>query len=534
MGGDAGDPTFPQASAMDRPLVSVFTGTYEIGSQIDTAYRSLLGQAYPHWEWVIVDDSVTADTSEHVSRLASSPEAAGRIRLYRQLPPPGSVGATKAAAAALCRGAFLVELDHDDELLPAALEAVAATFVAHPDLDFVWSDWIDWIDEPGGGGHPGLYPPGWGFGFGAYATEIVGGRRVPVTLSPPLNWQTIRHIVATPNHLRAWRATFYRAIGGHDHSLPVADDYDLVVRSFLHGTMAHIPRPLYVQHHSPTGGNTSRRRNAEIQQRVEQIAASHRLALDRRCLALGILPTTTTPWSSTPIPAANARIDVVAEIAADHGTPLVSVVIPTRNRPHLVRRAIDSVLGQTYAHLEVLVVGDRCPVVDDVVSAYDDARVRHWNLAAHADDLGATPRNYALQAMARGSLIAYLDDDNWWEPNHLASLVRPLVDDPAITFAFSSFQVAGETIDCRRPRRFQIDTSALLHRRFLLDRFGYWRPAAAADFAHDWELVSRWEGEPWVATRLPTAHYSLETSHQDHESVRMMKAIADEEAAASP
>jgi hypothetical protein len=426
-----------------------------------------------------------------------------------------------------------VELDHDDELLPTALETVVATFLAHPDVDFVYSDWVDWIDAPEGGGYPGRFPDGWGFGFGAYAAEMIGGQRVPVTLAPPLNSQTIRHIVATPNHLRAWRTAFYRVIGGHDPALPVADDYDLIIRTFLNGTMAHIPRPLYVQHHSPSGSNTSRRRNVEIQQRVGEIAVRNQAALDRRCLTLGILPTPPPPWSSAVNPMANARIDVVAEAAADRCTPLVSVVIPTWNRPEFLRRAIRSALGQTYANVEVLVVGDHCPVVDAVVAGIDDIRLRHWNLAEHANDLGTTPRNYALKAMARGSLIAYLDDDNWWEPNHLESLVSPLVGDPAVTFAFSSFTVAGETIDCRRPRRFQIDTSALLHRRFLLDRFGYWKSPTEVDWAHDWELVSRWEGESWIATRLPTAHYTLETSHQNQASVRMMQQVAGEEAQAA-
>ncbi|MGI8485179.1 MAG: glycosyltransferase [Thermomicrobiales bacterium] len=277
------------------PLVSVFTATHDIEQEIDTAVRSLLRQTYPRWEWVVVDDSSRPETFDHLMRLADAPAADGRIRLVRQYPLPHSVGASKAAAAGLCRGEFIVELDHDDELMPNALELVAATFGAHPDVDFVYSDWIDWIDNPDGEAGPGRFPAGWGFGYGGYASEMVGGRRVPVTLSPPITWETIRHIVARPNHLRAWRTVFYRRIGGHDPRLPVADDYELMVRTFLNGLMAHIPRPLYVQHHSPAGTNTSRHRNAEIQQRVEQIAAEQQASIDRRCLSLGMLPRTTSP-----------------------------------------------------------------------------------------------------------------------------------------------------------------------------------------------------------------------------------------------
>ena len=514
------------------PLVSVITPTHNIGAGIERAWQSLLAQTYRNWEWVVVDDSTDPATADHVAGLADRAETAGRLRLFRQYPPPGSVGASKAAACALCRGEIIVELDHDDEFLPMALELVAAAFVAHPEIDFVSSDWLDWIDPPEGSdatGYPGRFPDGWGFGLGGYASEMVGGRRVPVALTPPITWETIRHIVATPNHLRAWRTTSYRRIGGHDHRLPVADDYDLMVRTFLDGTMAHIPRPLYIQHHSPAESNTSRRRNGEIQERVAEIAAVHREALDWRCLSRGVTPSTSPPWSWRPTVSATVRVDPMADRAADTGDPLVTVVIPTHNRPDLLHRAIESALGQSFRNIEVLVVGDACPAVDAVVDGIPDERLRHGNLIERASDLGATPRNYALKAMARGTLIAYLDDDNWWEPDHLASLVAEFRRDPTIAFAFSSFTVAGQTIECRRPRRFQIDTSALLHRRLLVERFGYWRTPDEADYAHDWELVSRWDGEPWAATLRPTLHYTLETSHQNAMSVQTMLAIADEE-----
>ncbi len=511
------------------PLVSVFTATYDIGQEIETAYRSLIRQSYSHWEWVIVDDSPHLETAACIEALADLPAAEGRIRVFRQYPLPQSVGATKAAAGALCRGEFMVELDHDDELMPNALELVAATFVWQPDIDFVYSDWVDWIDETNGAEGPGLFPPAWGFGLGAYATEMVRGHRVPVALSPPITWETIRHIVSTPNHLRAWRTAFYRRIGGHDHRLPVADDYELVVRTFLHATMAHIPRPLYIQHHSPDGTNTSRRRNAEIQLHVEQTANAYRVAIDHRCLTWGMTPAGSPPWSWVPIAAANARIDVVAGEAEERGLPLVSIVIPTYSRAELLQRAIGSALSQSYANIEVLVVGDHCPDVDEIIAGIDDPRVRHWNLAERADDLGTTPRNYALKVMARGTLVAYLDDDNWWEPDHLSSLVGLLVHDPQASFAFSSFEVAGVTIECRCPRRFQIDTSAIVHRRFLPERYGYWRPPSETEWAHDWEFVSRWADEQWVASLQPTLHYTLDTSHQGPATVEFMKAVADEE-----
>jgi len=203
--------------------------------------------------------------------------------------------------------------------------------------------------------------------------------------------------------------------------------------------------------------------------------------------------------------------------------------MPTYRRPEPLRRAIDSVLRQSYTNLELLVVGDQCPSVDRVVDMIDDPRLRHWNLAQHHDDAGATPRNYALLAMARGTLVAYLDDDNLWRADHLESLVNLLIAEPT-----AAFEIAGETIVCRRPRRFQIDTSALVHRRFLLDRFGYWIPSSEADGAHDWELVSRWDGESWVASHRPTLLYSYDPTRHHPDLVQVLKGVADEERRAMP
>jgi glycosyltransferase involved in cell wall biosynthesis len=511
-----------------KPLVSVFTAAHEIGAQIETAHRSLQRQTYSEWDWVVIDDSAGLRTGEHLARLADA-ESAGRIRLMRHEGPPGSIGAAKAAAAGASRGEFLVELDHDDELLPEALELITATFIAHPKLDFVFSDWIDWQDLPGGG-VPRSYPPGWGLGFGAYASEVIDGRRVPVALAPPLTWETTRHIVSVPNHVRAWRADFYRAIGGHSPKLPVGDDYELLLRTFLKGSTARIPRPLYVQHHDPAGNSASRRRNPEIQQRVTELARRHREAIDRRCLSLGAPPSPQSPLTGHEVlGTASEVIDVVAQAAASRGAPLVSVAVPTYRRPELLERALASISAQSYENHEVLVVGDCCPCIDEVIETIGDPRVRHWNLPVHSDDSGASPRNYALKTMARGTLIAYLDDDNRWRPDHLESLVELLLSNPQAQFAFASLEIRGEPIICRRPRRMQIDTSALLHHRSLLDRFGYWRGDEGVKRIHDWELVSRWADQPWVASLAPSVVYTLERSPRGDELFASIKAVAEEE-----
>lgn len=108
----------------------------------------------------------------------------------------------------------------------------------------------------------------------------------------------------------------------------------------------------------------------------------------------------------------------LARRGAEPGDPAVSVVLPTYRRPDVVRRAIDSVLGQTFADLELLVVDDEpSEATRAAVEEVGDARIRYL---AHDRNLGLpAARNSGIRA-ARGRFLAFLDDDDEWLPNKLA------------------------------------------------------------------------------------------------------------------
>ena len=97
--------------------------------------------------------------------------------------------------------------------------------------------------------------------------------------------------------------------------------------------------------------------------------------------------------------------------------PLISVITPTHNRAHLVARAIESVLNQTYRNLELIVVDDAS--TDDtkhVVESFHDRRVRY---VAHSENRGGSAaRNTGLE-LSRGEYIAFLDSDDEWLPEKL-------------------------------------------------------------------------------------------------------------------
>jgi len=104
----------------------------------------------------------------------------------------------------------------------------------------------------------------------------------------------------------------------------------------------------------------------------------------------------------------------------DH--PLVSVIIPTFKRPHLVDRAVQSALKQTLGAIEVIVVMDGPDEATlQALRGIGDPRLRLTTLPLHAGQGGALN---AGVAQARGKWIACLDDDDEWLPQKLEVQLR--------------------------------------------------------------------------------------------------------------
>lgn len=109
--------------------------------------------------------------------------------------------------------------------------------------------------------------------------------------------------------------------------------------------------------------------------------------------------------------------------------PTFSVVIPTFQRPKLLREAVRSVLAQTFADFEVIVVEDGVQDgQDNALDAINDARVRHI-IQEHAGRSAARNRGIAE---ARGEWIAFLDDDDLYLPNKMASEISFLNTHPCV------------------------------------------------------------------------------------------------------
>jgi glycosyltransferase involved in cell wall biosynthesis len=151
--------------------------------------------------------------------------------------------------------------------------------------------------------------------------------------------------------------------------------------------------------------------------------------------------------------------------------PLISVIIPTRNRPHLVCRAVESVLSQTITLIEVLVVLDG---PDDVTAkqleTIQDARLQVIVLPRNCGAAGA--RKFGIE-QARGEWIACLDDDDSWEPRKLEYQLNAAqqsnFDLPVVYSCFTADTPKGKFVWPRRlPERDEPVSEYLFTRRSLV------------------------------------------------------------------
>src|SRR5262249_4036086 len=100
------------------------------------------------------------------------------------------------------------------------------------------------------------------------------------------NWKTIRHLVGLPNHPRAWTRECYFLVGAHRVGLSVADDYDLLVRTFLSTRMLRVQHLVYLQYVNAGGSNQTLQRNAQIQIMVAEVENYYRSRINARLDAL--------------------------------------------------------------------------------------------------------------------------------------------------------------------------------------------------------------------------------------------------------
>jgi glycosyltransferase involved in cell wall biosynthesis len=185
--------------------------------------------------------------------------------------------------------------------------------------------------------------------------------------------------------------------------------------------------------------------------------------------------------------------------------PLVSVIIPTYNRPDQLLDAIRSVQGQTYANIEIIVVNDCGTEVGNIVASMNRKKNITYYRHAVNSGLGAA-RNTAIK-LSKGTYITYLDDDDIFYPNHVETLVSFLANSGhkvAYTNAVRAYQVKqnGKYVTTRKELAYTnefdndvilltnlIPVLSVMHEKSCIDDVGPFDEALTT--LEDWELWIR-------------------------------------------
>ena len=295
-----------------RPRFSVLMPVYcPPQPYLEQAIQSVLDQQYPDWELRIVDDG--SPTTAHFAWLDALAARDGRVQFLCRKNRGGIAVATNDALAA-SSGDYCLFLDQDDLLPPSALFEFAARIVERPLTDMLYAD-EDRVDSAGLRSRP-FFKPDW----------------------DPEWLRTTNYVL----HPLVLRTTFLRAMGGLRTGLDGVQDWDVALRAgetARPDAIEHIPRVLY--HWREHAGSTA----AGIYEKTGVVSAQERALRDsiKRRAEIAEIENPGGAW--------RIRYALPAE------PPLVSIVIPTRDRVELLRRCVAGLRERTaYARWEAIIV----------------------------------------------------------------------------------------------------------------------------------------------------------------------------------
>jgi glycosyltransferase involved in cell wall biosynthesis len=118
---------------------------------------------------------------------------------------------------------------------------------------------------------------------------------------------------------------------------------------------------------------------------------------------------------------------------------LVSVIIPTYNRPNYLKQAIASAVAQTYKNIEIIVSDDCSPEnPQEMIESFCDPRIK---FRRNAKNLGIAINVIEAFKLAQGEYVTSLNDDDIWNEDFLEKLVPPLEANPDLVLSFSDHYI---------------------------------------------------------------------------------------------
>jgi glycosyltransferase involved in cell wall biosynthesis len=333
-------------------------------------FECIKSQTYKNWEWVLFLNGHC--TIEHIpTEIKDHPN----VIVFRSFDSNKNIGAIKNSAFNIGNGDVLVEVDHDDLITPDCLEELHTAFQDET-IGFAYSDnaVLHMKDE-----------------FQPYSEELGWSHRM-------FNWKgkdlyamnsfepsshSLGYIWYAPDHVRAWRKTAYKEIGGHNPELSICDDHELMIRTYLHTKMTRIPKVLYI--YRITGENTWLERNEAIQLKTVELFNTYAQRLAERDADIKGLMKVDIGGGLNPYPGyftvdTRETADLVADLNV--GIPLPDNSVGVLNASHILEHLTDKNKIMSEIH-RVLAHGGwafiEVPSTDGRGAFQDPTHVSYWN-----------------------------------------------------------------------------------------------------------------------------------------------------------
>lgn len=352
------------------PLVSVIVPVFNTPERwLRACIDSVLAQAYPHWELCLADDASTAPHVRVVLQEYASRDR--RIKLALR-DVNGHISAASNSALEIADGTYVALLDHDDALHPLALLECVRAFQSHPRWRMLFTD-EDKVDEAGVRSDP-YFKSDW---------------------NPDLFLS--QNCVC---HLTLYERALVEEVGRFRVGYEGAQDWDLTLRVTERlevDQIGHVPKMLY--HWRMIEGSTAL---APGEKTYAQTAGLRSIQdhFDRTGQAARIREMSGVSGYYK------------ADYALPEPAPLVSLLVPTRDRVDLLQQCVESILRKTdYDNLEILILdnGSTEPAtLAYFASLQDEARVR---VLPYPHPFNYSAINNFGARHARGEVLGLLNND---------------------------------------------------------------------------------------------------------------------------
>ncbi|MBY0611631.1 MAG: glycosyltransferase family 2 protein [Beijerinckiaceae bacterium] len=379
------------AALRDPPLISVVVPVYNAqGPYLEALFNSMQAQFYERWELCMADD---ASSAAHVRPLlADFARRDARVKCVFR-PRNGHICAATNSALDLATGAFVALVDHDDVLPPHALYEVAAEIDAHPETDILYSD-QDMINAAGKRLAP-YFKTDWNLDL------LLGQNMV--------------------NHLGVYRRSLVEEIGRLREGFEGSQDYDLVLRAADTTTpdrIRHIPTVLYHWRMDAEAANFSRSQQEKCFNAAKRAIEDH---LRRRGETAIVTHARGNPGYTRVIR------------ALPDEAPLVSVIIPTRDRADLLSQCVAGLMKRTdYDQLEIIIVDNESVEQKTAALLRKLTRDPRVKVLPFAGAFNYSAMNNAAARLATGEVLLLLNNDidvihRDWLREMVSHVVRPEV-----------------------------------------------------------------------------------------------------------